>query len=423
MKLLKILIVPALLCTLSSQTHAQLSFDANTFYVTTQGGGIYTVTEGVFNGLLVSTSGGLSPGVAFFGGNLYSADSSVGTVWKHDPDGTRTAYATGFDTSGWGGPSGLLFDAEGNLYVSEIGGGGIGTNTPSGSVWKVPLGGGDKSGGGFILIGGSGAFIGPTALTHGPNGTIYVAEWLGGRVSSVESDTSVVLIADALAQPVGVQVACDGTVYVSEHAARKVTQIPPSGPRSTLFPILFPEGQTYDDSGGRYVLEATERRIIRFDASGGTLIVATLPGTPASTDQMVWYGGGTGPFPAPHSDVCAPEAIPPTANAGSDQTIHAGDLVLLDGSLSFDDNTATLDLLFDWTFTSVPAGSSASIVGADTISPSFVADVTGTYNLSLIVTDEDVQASTPDLVIISSENLPPTADAGGGGGGRTHWSL
>ncbi len=103
---------------------------------------------------------------------------------------------------------------------------------------------------------------------------------------------------------------------------------------------------------------------------------------------------------------------PPTAVAGDDQSIRAGDTVNLDGSASFDDNTASAALTYAWSFSSLPGGSTATLSGADTATPSFVADVAGTYTLELVVTDEGSLASDPDFVDISSDNLAPTAAAG-----------
>ena len=102
---------------------------------------------------------------------------------------------------------------------------------------------------------------------------------------------------------------------------------------------------------------------------------------------------------------------PPTAAAGADQTIRAGDTVLLNGSASFDDNTASPDLQYAWSFSALPPGSTATLTGADTATPSFVADLADTYVLQLVVTDEAGLASVPDEVVISSANLAPTAVA------------
>jgi len=103
---------------------------------------------------------------------------------------------------------------------------------------------------------------------------------------------------------------------------------------------------------------------------------------------------------------------PPVANAGADQAIRAGQTVTLDGSASYDDNTTPQNLAYHWRFTYRPAGSAAAIVGADSASASFVADVADRYTVELVVTDSAGQASQPDSVEVSSNNLAPTADAG-----------
>ena len=106
------------------------------------------------------------------------------------------------------------------------------------------------------------------------------------------------------------------------------------------------------------------------------------------------------------------DTVPPTSDAGPDQSIRAGDLVLLDGSNSFDDNTISNLLLYDWNFSSLPQGSLAVLSNSDTAMPSFIADVAGTYVVELVVTDEAGLSSTPDEVEVSSDNLAPTAVAG-----------
>ena len=102
----------------------------------------------------------------------------------------------------------------------------------------------------------------------------------------------------------------------------------------------------------------------------------------------------------------------PIANAGADQSIHVGQLVTLDGSGSFDDNTPTDKLVFRWTLTSKPEGSSATLSRADIPRPSFVADLPGGYSATLTVTDADGLSSAPDTVVASSQNAAPVADAG-----------
>ena len=102
----------------------------------------------------------------------------------------------------------------------------------------------------------------------------------------------------------------------------------------------------------------------------------------------------------------------PTANAGSNQTIHAGTPVQLDGTGSFDDNTPKTALQYNWSFLSVPDGSTAPLLnGNTTATPSFTPNATGDYVVQLIVTDDGTPAlaSAPAYVTLSGFNQAPTA--------------
>jgi len=127
---------------------------------------------------------------------------------------------------------------------------------------------------------------------------------------------------------------------------------------------------------------------------------AALPGQPSSYIAS-WVG-------------CAVTNTPPTAVAGSNQSIHAGSDVYLDGSASFDDNTASGNLLYAWTMDERPYGSNAdlTLANGDSAFAEFFADLPGTYVLSLVVTDEEGLTSAPSAVTISSNNVRPTAIAG-----------
>ena len=107
-----------------------------------------------------------------------------------------------------------------------------------------------------------------------------------------------------------------------------------------------------------------------------------------------------------------PQNHPPTADAGLNRAVRVGDTVMLDGTASFDDNTATADLLFDWSFSTLPPFSNAVLVGANTATPSFEVDVADTYVAQLVVTDEEGAVCGSAEVVLSSDNLAPTAAAG-----------
>ncbi len=112
---------------------------------------------------------------------------------------------------------------------------------------------------------------------------------------------------------------------------------------------------------------------------------------------------------APATVTISTENSKPTANAGPDQTVIKGGAVTLDGSGSHDADDDPLT--YQWTLTTVPTGSHATLVRADTVNPTFTADRPGTYVAQLIVRDGKAD-SAPDTVTISTENSKPVANAG-----------
>lgn len=93
----------------------------------------------------------------------------------------------------------------------------------------------------------------------------------------------------------------------------------------------------------------------------------------------------------------------PTADAGSDQSVVTGVTVALNGGNSSDPDS--LPLAYQWVLT-VPAGSAAALTGSTTATPSFVADVAGTYTVDLTVTDVGGATATDSVAVIAV--APPT---------------
>src|SRR3989339_471284 len=101
----------------------------------------------------------------------------------------------------------------------------------------------------------------------------------------------------------------------------------------------------------------------------------------------------------------------PLANAGMDQFVVRGDLVILDGGGSSDPDEY-YPLSYSWDIVSRPIDSTAVLFGENTVSPTFIADLPGDYVVRLTVTDSLGLVSDYDEVLVSTFNTPPIADAG-----------
>jgi hypothetical protein len=102
----------------------------------------------------------------------------------------------------------------------------------------------------------------------------------------------------------------------------------------------------------------------------------------------------------------------PVANAGSDQNVTTASGVTLTGATSTDANGDTL--AYTWSFASKPSGSTATLSSTSSASPTFTADLAGTYVINLIVNDGKVNSSNVSAVTVtaSAANSAPVANAG-----------
>ncbi len=112
---------------------------------------------------------------------------------------------------------------------------------------------------------------------------------------------------------------------------------------------------------------------------------------------------------APSTVAITAQYSTPIANTGSAQTVYVGATAQLNGSASYDPNG--LPLTYSWTFASKPSGSTATLNGATTATPTFVADKTGSYTAQLVV-NNGYNNSAPATVVITSQYSTPVANAG-----------
>ncbi|MGE0460393.1 MAG: Calx-beta domain-containing protein [Vicinamibacterales bacterium] len=133
--------------------------------------------------------------------------------------------------------------------------------------------------------------------------------------------------------------------------------------------------------------------------------VADLPGTYVA--QLIVNDGSADS--APDTVTISTTNSAPVAHAGPDQTVVAGQVVVLDGSGSSDPDGDPLS--YHWMLTARPQGSTTAIADAGAAITSFVADQPGEYVVQLVVND-DALDSTPDTAVVSTVNSAPVADAG-----------
>jgi len=96
--------------------------------------------------------------------------------------------------------------------------------------------------------------------------------------------------------------------------------------------------------------------------------------------------------------ITAPNDLP-YADAGPDQSVTTGDVVQLNGSNSWDPDGDALN--FTWSLTMSPTGSGAALSDVTSPLPTFVADLAGRYEASLIV-DDGVSSSASDIVAVTA---------------------
>jgi uncharacterized repeat protein (TIGR03803 family) len=394
-------------------------------------------------GLLLGLDGVLY-GTTFTGG-----EEGGGTVFKLNQDGSDFAVLKHLDSATTGGGSyARLLEIDKVLYGTTY----LGGDTGRGTIFKLNQDGSDFS----VVLHFKNSTGGHTtaAVTQGPDGalygtTVHGGSFLYGTIFKVNTDGRAYTVlrhldgatTGAYSQS-RLLVGADGALYgtASEggaFAGGTIFKLNPDGtgftvlksldsPAEGVFPyaglIQTDDGKLYGTAlfGGTYdwgtVFEinpdGTDYRILkRFDyaTTGAVLYAGLMKGPDGALYGAAAYGGDD-EFGTLFRLLPTPNAAP-TAVAGDDQTSHAGTLVDLNGIASSDDATASAALVYSWSFSSRPAGSTATIENAGPGMANFTADRTGTYVVQLIVTDEDGLASTADSVEISSTNQAPTAVA------------
>lgn len=172
-------------------------------------------------------------------GRVYCSDEHANTISSFHPDAVVTYPETGpgpDDREWWGvkgsakgqldGPSGLAFDSDDDLYV---------TDSLNNRVQKF-----SKSGDFILAFGrygtGEGEFNRPWGITVDGDGAVYVVDWGNHRVQKFSADGTYLMSfggpgegAASLSNPACVAVDRDGDVYVTDWGNRRVQIYEPDG--------------------------------------------------------------------------------------------------------------------------------------------------------------------------------------------------
>jgi len=185
-------------------------------------------------------------------GNLYVGNDGDGTVSKVTPQGQVSTFASGFTN-----PDSLAVDAQGNLYVGNDGAGTVSKVTPQGQVSTFASG-----------------FNDPWGLAFDAQGDLYVANLTTGTVSKVTSQGQVSTYASGFNFPNGLVFDAQGNLYVLNNGNGTVSKVTPRGV-VTSFASGFsnPYAMAMDTLGNLFVADANNQTISKV-LSGG--IVATV---------------------------------------------------------------------------------------------------------------------------------------------------
>jgi len=178
-------------------------------------------------------------------GNLYVADTANDHIRKVTPEGDVSTFAGDkegfFDRQGataqLDGPTGIAFDAAGNLYVVDTNNERIRKVTPEGEIGT--LAGGEQ---GFADgQGRSAQFFGPLGITIDVAGNLYVADALNNRIRKVTPKGEVSTLAGSGATGLGKGDFADGEGNIAQ--------------------FNEPHGIAIDAAGNFYVADTENNRI------------------------------------------------------------------------------------------------------------------------------------------------------------------
>jgi len=208
---------------------------------------------GTADGLGPAALFGLPGGVALDGsGNLFVTDTASSTIRKVTPGGVvTTVYGSAARGSANGagrnasfnGPTAIVADAAGNLYVADTGNATVRKISPAGQV--TTLAGSPGVAGFADGTGGAARFSRPSGLAVDATGTVFVADSGNAAIRAIAASGAVTTVGLTLSgtgasgkglfpYPLGIAVDGQGNLYVTDAKTPGLWQVSATGLASAL---------------------------------------------------------------------------------------------------------------------------------------------------------------------------------------------
>jgi gliding motility-associated-like protein len=203
-------------------------------------GGPYTYTEGNSISLSPTSSGGAVPTTVYGGNSIFAGSGAIGSL-----NGTGTGAS-------FSGPTGVVRDTSGNLYVADQVNNLIRKITPAGDVTTLA---GSGAPGAVNANGASASFNNPRGIAVDAQGNVYVADRSNNLVRKIT--------------PAG-----DVTTFAGSGSATTVNGV------GTAASFNGPTGLAFDTQGNLFVVELAGNVIRRITPGASVFTFAGIPGTP-----------------------------------------------------------------------------------------------------------------------------------------------
>ncbi len=184
------------------------------------------------------------------------------------------------------GTGGVAVDAQGNIFVADIGpnptwrGTTIYQVTPEGDV--------------SVFVSGQG-LLGPTGNAFDTKGNLFQSSLTGSQVHKITPGGEVSLFTNqGVTGPVGVALDSDDNVYIANCRSASIQKVTPEGVSTRFISsnlLNCPNGIALDESNNVYVSNFRNGRVIKITQGGEASVFASVPGS-GNLGHITYAGDG-----------------------------------------------------------------------------------------------------------------------------------